>query len=470
MAHRPRKVWAGTQVIFKNLKAKQMKLKLFSLQRFFIALLLFFVCLQAVAQSAFIYHIGVGQGDATLMLLWNDAGARTSILIDAGNSKGKGDTVFSVCSTYLSDVKRIDYVIISHLHSDHMGGMAQVLTDAAANGWTVGYIFDRVAGNLSGDDDVLCYDNDTGEEISNDAVPAVPSSQLVSTYKAAVGSIAKIGWINLAAGVDILNNFPVSLGYPSEIIFRSLTSNGYVCSTAADYGAWTNYSASAHNENDYSYSFLLELGQFTYFTGGDIGGEAPYVDLETPLVDLFKTRADSGSFHFCTYKASHHGSTHSTNETFVNYTKPTVTIVPSALRSFSGTQLPGQETLDRIAASSANHILFYTYGWTNGSTASSGKVDRYRDVAFVVNAKAFAQNHIITINSLERNKDLSYIGGSFNSTTFACQKHGGTILSTSARMVSSGIGTNTATAKSYKNNHHHKKRKKTGRHKQAYHR
>ncbi len=69
-----------------------------------------------------VHFIDVGQGDCTLVQTPDGR----SILIDAGD-EGSGDTVVS----YLRDkgVGRIDLLVITHPHSDHIGGLPRVLDE-----------------------------------------------------------------------------------------------------------------------------------------------------------------------------------------------------------------------------------------------------------------------------------------------------------------------------------------------------
>lgn len=385
--------------------------------------LLTLLALVGRAETVQIYHIGVGQGDATLIIVTNNAKEKASVLIDAGNGSSKGTAVFGVLQTLLGDVKRVDVIITSHLHSDHLGGMYQVVSSLRSNNWKIGTVLDRAAQGYIGDDS--CYTETAADLIDylNDNTPQLPSSQLVKNYSGFVKPLYQLGvlnWFNVAAGIEVFSTFV--RGFQTNAQLRCLTSNGYVCKTAKDYSDWNSYGGSAHNENDYSYSFLFELNSFKYFTGGDIGGEAPYVDLETPLVSFFKTRPDAGTFHFCAYKASHHGSLHSTNPAFVTYTKPTLTVVPSALRSFSGTKLPSEATLTRLDGVSS--ALRYTYIWSSSSTRSSGSVTDYRDVGMVVHDTAYETNHQMRVCSATRRKsDLQLVTSTWACETITCGKH-----------------------------------------------
>lgn len=63
--------------------------------------------------------VDVGQGNCTLAVSGDSA-----ILIDAGETD-KGEDVVSYLNAM--NVTRLDYIIISHQHTDHMGGMIDVL-------------------------------------------------------------------------------------------------------------------------------------------------------------------------------------------------------------------------------------------------------------------------------------------------------------------------------------------------------
>lgn len=66
-----------------------------------------------------IHFIDVGQGDSTLITI-----GENSLLIDSGESKAS-----EKLSTYLKKegIKKIDYVVATHPHEDHMGGMELII-------------------------------------------------------------------------------------------------------------------------------------------------------------------------------------------------------------------------------------------------------------------------------------------------------------------------------------------------------
>ena len=67
-----------------------------------------------------VHYLDVGQGDCTFIELGNGQ----TMLIDAGNPQNGADIVNYIKSLQYSD---IDFVVATHPHADHIGGMAEVL-------------------------------------------------------------------------------------------------------------------------------------------------------------------------------------------------------------------------------------------------------------------------------------------------------------------------------------------------------
>lgn len=80
-------------------------------------------------EKLLVHYIDVGQGDATFIELPNDE----SMLIDAGENE-YSDTV----SAYITGLgyDKIDYVIGTHPHSDHIGGMEDII-----NSYEIGKVY-----------------------------------------------------------------------------------------------------------------------------------------------------------------------------------------------------------------------------------------------------------------------------------------------------------------------------------------
>lgn len=67
-----------------------------------------------------VHYIDVGQGDCELLVT-----AEGTVLIDSGTS----DSKYDLCEYLRGAVTRIDYLILTHPHEDHIGGAAQVIED-----------------------------------------------------------------------------------------------------------------------------------------------------------------------------------------------------------------------------------------------------------------------------------------------------------------------------------------------------
>lgn len=68
-----------------------------------------------------VHFIPVGQGDATLIEFWEGS----TVLIDGGGRSVGSDPGLTIVAPYLRQlgVRRLDWVILTHAHQDHMGGL-----------------------------------------------------------------------------------------------------------------------------------------------------------------------------------------------------------------------------------------------------------------------------------------------------------------------------------------------------------
>ena len=383
-------------------------------------LLLFFAGTMHASQLD-IHHIGVGQGDATLFVFTYDDGSTVNILIDTGNSNGKGTEVFNYLVAVIPKTanRKIDILITSHLHSDHYGGTPKLLELLGTNNWPVFKIIDR-NGGVSPNPGVACYTTD-GVVVDNDPVPpeyGEPGSALYKRYIAACDKYFPGKRENYKVGTELFSQVLGKADHPFK--FWSLANNACILS---DYGTNRADCFEPNNENDLSNAWLIQYDGFKYFTGGDIGGGGgSYLDLETPLCDAFLTWPDFGSFHFCSFKVSHHGSAHSTNSEFVSTgcANPTLAIVPSALRSFSGTQIPTKETLERIAGHPTK--LLYTFIKDDG-VYYGGSVKQYNHVLLTISNPGFGQNIPMKVKQVKVNKSTLEGVESWGDVTITCSKN-----------------------------------------------
>ncbi|MCL4552004.1 MAG: MBL fold metallo-hydrolase, partial [Candidatus Marsarchaeota archaeon] len=233
------------------------------------------------AQDLTIHHIDVGQSDCTFI----ETHSKT-ILVDAGNSS-KGT---SVVIPYLRSLRvtRINYVIASHYHADHIGGLDEVL-----DAFDVDTVFDR------------------------GTVHPVPKSKIYDSYEKAVGNTPR---------VTVQPSTKYELGHC--IVLRFVASDG----SCEEEGPTVTdpVTKSRIDENSLSIAFTVTFTDtesqsttdpelrthFTYFTGGDLTGydDRDAIDLETSVASLVG--------HADAMKVNHHGSRSSTNQTFISALSP----------------------------------------------------------------------------------------------------------------------------------------------------
>jgi len=234
-----------------------------------------------------VYILNVGQGDSALVVSPN----ATTMLIDGGDN-GKGT---NVVLPYLKGlgVTHLDYIVASHYHEDHIGGIDEVIKGGIS---------------LTG----LAYDRGGSY-----------SSQTYNDYVAAVGSKRN----------TITDGQIIDLGGGAQAKCVAVNGNGV---------------PGASNENDLSVALVISYGSFDYFTAGDLSGEttSSYTDIETSVAP------EVGDIEV--YKVNHHGSTYSTNQYFINTIKPEVSVFTVGDNSYGH---PTQEVIDRLAAADSYMYL-----------------------------------------------------------------------------------------------------------------
>jgi len=285
----------------------------------------------SVAQTLLIHHINVGQGDATLI----QVSRGKTVLIDAGNvGKGKNAVL-----PYLSGlgITSLDYLIASHYHADHIGGLPEVIEGLSAD--SVREVYDR------------------------GSVEPLPASTTFTKYWEAVDRTPKRSTITVGQTLSLSN----------RITLRCVAVNG----TVAGHGP---VPGSNRDENDLSMAWVLTSEQpandriftFRYFTGGDCGGSGgDYADLETPLSPIV---ADIDAM-----KINHHGSRYSTNRTFLDSLRPEAVVISVGDRNRYGH--PAQETLDRLQNTNS---VRYVYQTENANGGSAQKVKELGTVTIAV--------------------------------------------------------------------------------------
>ena len=202
------------------------------------------------------YFLDVGQGDCALLV----SPKGKTMLIDAG-----GSNAFPTIRDTLDrlGIDRIDVAVLTHLHEDHIGGMAEVITH-----YPVGEL-------------------------------------ILSPFDIPSGTYAHI----LDAAAE--NNVPLSSAYAG---LYAMIDWDELCEVRILAPYETNY----YDVNDTSLILRVKFGQNALLFTGDAGEAAELVALKALPNKLF---------HADVLKVGHHGSDTSTGKKFLSTVKPSVAVI-----------------------------------------------------------------------------------------------------------------------------------------------
>lgn len=325
-----------------------------------------------------IYIFDVGQAMSQLWVYPDGY----SIFVDGPEHNWNKDEVASKLAKKIYNIlnsKNINVGIISHLHLDHLGmaGYGGIWALIEKYDFTFDKIIDRNSGYWNDLNKNCSEDNIKFNNIGTYSTTAIkwicyatdPKSKIYKirenpklcsdTQIKKKEIITKFNIYNKKENnnqnkEDKNNNQENNQKSFKEINKKSLISKITIVSADA-YGAkmldGRLVQGDHHNEdyppseNDYSIGLILQYGDFSFATFGDLDGEyakSPYEyyydDIESSVIkNLIEIDA---------YNVNHHGSSHSSNINFLQKLNPSVSVISCGKGNSYGH--PGQDTLDRL--------------------------------------------------------------------------------------------------------------------------
>jgi beta-lactamase superfamily II metal-dependent hydrolase len=260
-----------------------------------------------------IHYINVHWGTSVLVI----GPDGTTLLMDGGEiGRGNQDIVPYFMKIGLMPEDGLDYLLLSHQHCDHAGGLPEIIN--------AGYdVRQKIYYNGS---------NTTSRCIQN----FFAAAELTTAGPAEV----------IPVGTSIeLGDYATAL---------CVTVGGEVI-------AYGRVPRAEQEENDMSIAMLIQYGNFDYIFAGDLGGGSDdfrctgrrtnQVNVESYLAH---TISANGSFPLLSTEGvdvlhiNHHGSESSTNSAYVNLLKPEVAIIAVGGGQPSGFQLPRRDVVENV--------------------------------------------------------------------------------------------------------------------------
>src|SRR5215471_4953174 len=256
-----------------------------------------------------IHHVDVGQGDGAVLI----SPKGEVVLFDMGEDMKRKECQTAVAYLDQLGIRKIDYLFVSHYHFDHIGCIPAVLKKfpLQKNAYDRGQSYNGTT-----------YDD----------------------YVAAVGNQRKTATVGMTLQLDQASGNPVTL---KVVTLNGQSAHGHVTTS---------------NENDLSLSVLVSFGSFREEIGGDLSGDNTnmYQDVETPVAK------DVGPIDV--YKVHHHCSSHSTNDAWLEATKPTIGVISTGDRNAYGH--PAEDCLTRLHQAGLQKVY-----WTERGAGGEPEAD-----------------------------------------------------------------------------------------------
>lgn len=244
----------------------------------------------------------VGEGDAILIESPNSK----RLLIDGGQVNEGYRTILPHLKYY--NVSSIDYIIASHFHADHIGGLPEIICG-----------LDGIKGTL---DDIMIKDGVYDHGLDGEDLP------LMKSYLEAFGEMRK--------EINLYTNFYFEDDFNIDVLAVN-------CKTHVK-------TLSCNDENERSVAVSIQFGKFKFLTMGDLTGGG----YETKNIERL---VGESSGQISLLKASHHGSKTSSQLDFLNIVKPLATVISTGTNDYGHPHCDVIENLSTI-----NSDIYMTSG------------------------------------------------------------------------------------------------------------
>lgn len=295
-----------------------------------------------------IHHINTGCGNCAYVIFPDG----TTMLIDAGENSAKADRHVPPKPNenkapgewivdYIQDIAPnggtyLDYALVTHFHSDHVGGVRKVKNESGryyntgmitvAENVQIGKLVDR------GAPDYKFLVNMEDKTVKNYLNFLLFTKRKMKVEKFIPGSD------------DQFKLLYDSTSYDCKV--RNIYANGYLWTGEGQEtrflfpDLWKLEKYDIPQENTLSCALKITYGDFSYYTGGDVTGypkpgRSSFHDVETPM------SAVVGKTEVCC--VNHHGYNNATNDAFIKALSPRVFIIQA-----SDALHPNQSTLERM--------------------------------------------------------------------------------------------------------------------------